>query len=41
MRFLLNENMSGTVIRILRERGHDVLSVKELLRGAPDTDIVA
>jgi len=30
-RWLVNENVSGTVIRELRERGHDVLSVKESL----------
>jgi protein-L-isoaspartate(D-aspartate) O-methyltransferase len=31
MRFIANENVSGTVIRSLREQGHDVLSVKESL----------
>ena len=41
MRFLLNENMSGTVIRALRERGHDVLSAKESLQGLPDEDVLA
>lgn len=33
MRFLVNENVTGTVIRELRQRGHDVLSVKEEKRG--------
>lgn len=41
MRFLLNENISGTVIRALRERGHDVLSAKEALQGLPDEEILA
>ena len=29
MRLLVNENVSNTVIQQLRQRGHDVLSVKE------------
>jgi predicted nuclease of predicted toxin-antitoxin system len=41
MRWIVNENVSGTVIRTLRERGHDVLSVKESLRGAADPEILA
>jgi predicted nuclease of predicted toxin-antitoxin system len=41
MRWIVNENVSGTVIRLLRERGHDVLSVKESLRGADDADILS
>lgn len=41
MRFLLNENISGTIIRVLRERGHDVVSAKETLRGASDEEILA
>ena len=41
VRVLLNENMSGTVIRSLRDRGHDVLSVKESLRGERDEVILA
>jgi predicted nuclease of predicted toxin-antitoxin system len=40
MRWIANENVSGTVIRTLRERGHDVLSVKESLRGAGDPHIL-
>jgi len=39
--FLLNENMPGTVLRVLRERGHDVLSAKESMRGAPDEEVLA
>jgi predicted nuclease of predicted toxin-antitoxin system len=33
--------MSGTVIRVLRERGHDVVSAKEALCGAADEEILA
>lgn len=36
MRFLLNENIPGTVIHVLRDRGHDVLSAKETMAGNPD-----
>lgn len=41
MRVLANENITATVIELLRERGHDVLSVKELLRGESDAAILA
>jgi predicted nuclease of predicted toxin-antitoxin system len=41
MRLLLDENMPGTVIADLRNRGHDVLSVKESMRGMDDPDILA
>ncbi len=40
MRFAADENISGTVIRELRRLGHDVLSAKELMRSAPDEDIL-
>jgi predicted nuclease of predicted toxin-antitoxin system len=40
MKFMMNENVSGTVIRILRQHGHDVCSVKESLRGAPDEEVL-
>ena len=36
MRVLVNENIAATVIQELRHRGHDVLSAKESMRGAPD-----
>jgi predicted nuclease of predicted toxin-antitoxin system len=36
MRFLLNENVSRTVIQLLRAGGHDVLSAKESMRGLAD-----
>ena len=41
MRWIVNENVSGTVIRTLRERGHDVLAVKQSLRGSGDAEILA
>lgn len=41
MRLILNENISRTVAQSLRERGHDVLAVKETMRGADDVAIVA
>jgi len=40
MRIITNENISGTVIRLLRESGHDVVSVKESLKGASDATIL-
>jgi predicted nuclease of predicted toxin-antitoxin system len=41
MRFLANENVTGTVIQELRQRGHDVLSVKESMRSEHDDVILA
>src|SRR5271157_3408811 len=41
MRFLVNENLTGTVIQELRQRGHDVLSVKESMRSETDDAILA
>jgi len=41
MRIAANENIAGSVIRGLRDRGHDVLSVKESMRGASDEAILA
>lgn len=41
MRLLADENIAGTVIRELRRRGHDVLSVKESMRSEPDDAILA
>ncbi len=41
MLLLVNENMAGTVIAELRQRGHDVLSVKESMRGEDDDVILA
>jgi predicted nuclease of predicted toxin-antitoxin system len=41
VRLLVNENVTGTVIDELRQRGHDVLSVKELMRSEDDAVILA
>ncbi len=41
MRIVANENVTRTVIESLRAQGHDVLSVKESLRGAQDDAILA
>ena len=41
MRFGLNENVTGTVIQELRQRGHNVLSVKESMRSEADDAILA
>lgn len=41
MRILADENVSATVIRLLRDHGHDVLSVKELMPGSEDSVILA
>lgn len=41
VRFLVNENVTGTVIEELRRRGHDVLSVKESMRSEKDDVILA
>jgi predicted nuclease of predicted toxin-antitoxin system len=40
MRILANENISGTVIRLLRQGGHDVLSAKESMRGQADAEVL-
>lgn len=41
MRILANENFPGPVIRELRSEGHDVMSVKETMRGATDPEVLA
>lgn len=41
MRILANENVSATVIQELRQHAHDVLSVKESLRGEQDPALLA
>jgi len=40
MRILANENIPGPVVAALRERGHDVVAVKESMRGALDRAIL-
>jgi predicted nuclease of predicted toxin-antitoxin system len=41
MRLLTNENIPTSVVDALRDRGHDVLAVKESMRGAGDRAILA
>jgi len=41
MRVLADENVSGSVIRDLRRRGHDVLAASEAMRAEADTVILA
>jgi predicted nuclease of predicted toxin-antitoxin system len=41
MRLLTNENLPSSVVDALRDRGHDVLAVKESMRGADDQAILA
>ena len=40
MKLIVDENIAGVVIRELRRRGHDVLSVKESMRGADDRSVL-
>jgi predicted nuclease of predicted toxin-antitoxin system len=41
MNLLVNENIPTSVVQSLRARGHDVLAVKETMRGADDPTILA
>ncbi|NLX98386.1 MAG: DUF5615 family PIN-like protein [Rhodopirellula sp.] len=41
MRIIANENISARVLDELRARGHDVLSVKESMRGAKDPEVLS
>ena len=41
MRFLANENVPGPVVAGLRERGHDVVWIKESMAGAEDPTVLA
>jgi len=40
MRIVADENVAGPVVHVLRERGHDVLWVKESMRGAGDRAVL-
>ncbi len=40
MRFMANENIPATAIQLLRQSGHDVLSVKECSPGAGDATVM-
>ena len=41
MRLLLNENMPASLAQKLRDGGHDVIAVKEAMRGAKDDAVLA
>ncbi len=41
LQLLANENFPGPVVKSLRDFGHDVTSVKELMRGASDAAVLA
>jgi predicted nuclease of predicted toxin-antitoxin system len=41
MRFVANENVPAAVVAALRERGHDVFWIKESMRGAEDSIVLA
>ncbi|MEW6744270.1 MAG: DUF5615 family PIN-like protein [Planctomycetota bacterium] len=40
MRFIANENVAGNLIAGLRERGRDVMAVKETMRSAADAKVL-
>jgi hypothetical protein len=40
VRIIANENIAAGLIRELRAAGHDVLSVKDSMRGAKDTEVL-
>jgi predicted nuclease of predicted toxin-antitoxin system len=41
MRILANENFPGPVVRVLREQGHDVEWVREIMGGAGDAEVLS
>jgi len=41
MRLCANENVPGDCVAALRERGHDVLWIREVARGSPDHAVLA
>jgi len=41
MRFLVDESFPYSAADRLRRRGHDVVAVRDHLRGAPDEDVIA
>ncbi len=40
MKLILDENISGSVIRALRQRGHNIIAVKETMRSQSDEAIL-
>lgn len=41
MRFLVDENFPYSAVEHLRRLGHDVVAVRDVMRGAPDEGILA
>lgn len=41
MRLFVDENISGRLVQLLRAQGHDVVWVRETLRGTPDDQLLA
>jgi predicted nuclease of predicted toxin-antitoxin system len=41
MRFLANENFPGPAVEALRATGHDVVWIRAVSPGAPDSDVLA
>jgi len=41
VRILANENIPALVVSELRSAGHDIVSVKEVMRGASDTEVLS
>jgi len=41
MRFLIDENFPYSAVERLRRSGHDVVAVRDGIRGAPDEDVLA
>jgi len=41
MKLLANENFPGEAVRVMRQRGHDVLWIRETHAGIPDTSVLA
>ena len=41
MRFLVDENFPYSAVDRLRRGGHDIAAVRDVMRGAPDEDVLA
>ncbi len=41
MRLRANENVPSDCVTVLRQRGHDVLGIREVARGGRDDDVLA
>ena len=40
MKFLIDENVGGSIIRYLRDQGHDLVCIAETRHGMPDDQIL-